>query len=79
MELIALIGFLPSPNVYMSLEYTGRGALVHIYGSFYRVGAPFLVSMKSSHLIAMFARDSSIGFIWFTPLGICPFETYRFA
>ena len=47
--LTVLVGFLPYFDVSISLEYTGRGALIHIYGSLFRADPPFLVSMRPSH------------------------------
>jgi len=43
--LTKLIGFLPHCNVYVSIEYTGRSVLIHVYGSLPGVDATFLVSV----------------------------------
>jgi hypothetical protein len=46
-SLTKLIGFLLYFNLHVSLEYTGRSALIHIYGSLFCADAPFLVSVGS--------------------------------
>jgi len=44
------IGSLRHVEIHISLEYTGRSALIHIYGSFYFTYVPFLVS-TSYHIV----------------------------
>jgi hypothetical protein len=69
--LTSLIGFLLRFDVHVSLEYTGHGALVHIYGLLFWADGPFLVSIGSSHCLRHLTPNPVIGFVQCAPLAIC--------